>query len=586
MADSQVLKRLDFPAYCVRVLDNGLVAIAGGGGTSKTGVGNSIELGLVNYSTVDLANSDNNRAQFQSIHTFEPHDAIMKFISFAVDRSNDLNNGNSNLQKNNSKRGKSGIIKNTNGAKLLEENFQPDFDSNKSDLYIAACVNSSIEIYKVQPIIDKHSTNLTTKRTRTNSNSSQSSNSTSTNVVNRKRNSISRQNSAAKEVKEVIQSKNMTASASLIHQKSIHVDQIINENDHSQILSEPENKQKITKKLSASLNTSKYDDETIDVLAICQVKIKAKNNQVINSRTLLCSGTSKGNICIWELLIHKNNSRNINDSNNNSNLSNEVPMKCNKLKIFKEAHGKTDIDDLQVNNEKSHLLSIGKDNHCYIWTLSPKIEKLMELNYGALLKDKNLRMKHARFAQNGNCLYTTYIPRIRGGGRDLSTYIHRWNTIEANNYKVMKTHRIKNTIITSVQASKDGECLCCGDYEGQIYLFDANFNKLINFKKQHSSVVTDLAFYHDSTLAFNANKLILSLSIDRTLQCYTYLDTRSDKKTLLSLSSASALSSMTQFSQKTLNKLNLCSMNTFRMFLILCVITLLFCYFFTHFEYS
>lgn len=588
MADSQVLKRLDFPAYCVRVLDNGLVAIAGGGGTSKTGVGNSIELGLVNYSTVDLANSENNRAQFQSIHTFEPHDAIMKFISFAVDRSNDLNNG-LNSQKNNKNRGKNGSIKTTNaGAKILEENFQPEFDSNKSDLYIAACVNSSIEIYKVQPIIDKHSTNLTTKRNRTNSNSSQSS---QTNVV-RKRNSISRQNSAAKEVKELIQSKNMTASASLIHQKSIHVDQIIKEDDHDQILSEPESKTKVTKKLSASLNTSKYDDETINVLAICQVKVKAKNNQIINSRTLLCSGTSKGNVCIWELIIQKNNGHNRgnihSDSNNNSNLSNshDIPMKCHKLKIFKDAHGTSDIDDLQVNNEKSHLLSIGKDNRCIIWTLSPKIEKLMELNYVQMLKDKNLRMKHARFAQNGNCLYTTYIPRIRGGGRDMSTYIHRWNTMDSN-YKVIKTHRVRNTIITSVQASKDGECLCCGDYEGQIYLFDANFNKLINFKKQHSSVVTDLAFYHDSTFSFNANKLILSLSIDRTLQCYTYLDTRSDKKTLLSLkSTSSALNSMTQFSQKVLNKLNLCSMNTFRMFLILCVVALLFCYFFTHLEYS
>ncbi len=84
MTESQVLKRLDFPAYCVRVLDNGLVAIAGGGGTSKTGVGNSIELGLVNYVTPDAAK---NHAQFESIHTFEPRDAVMKFTSFTVDRS-------------------------------------------------------------------------------------------------------------------------------------------------------------------------------------------------------------------------------------------------------------------------------------------------------------------------------------------------------------------------------------------------------------------------------------------------------------------------------------------------------------------
>jgi hypothetical protein len=96
MIDSQVLKRLDFPAYCVKVLENGLVVISGGGGTSKTGVGNSIELGIIDYSNISLFNENNllntnalvnnSIAQFQSIYTFEPNDAVMKFISFSLDR--------------------------------------------------------------------------------------------------------------------------------------------------------------------------------------------------------------------------------------------------------------------------------------------------------------------------------------------------------------------------------------------------------------------------------------------------------------------------------------------------------------------
>lgn len=230
------------------------------------------------------------------------------------------------------------------------------------------------------------------------------------------------------------------------------------------------------------------------------------------------------------------------------------------------------------------MLSIGKDNKCIIWSLSGKIEKHTEINYTAILRDSNLRMRHARFAQNGDCMYTTYIPRIRGGGRDMSSYIHRWNTQNPDNYKVLKTHRIRNTVITSIQASRDGECLCCGDYEGQIYLFDANFNKLVNFKKQHSSVVTDLAFYHDSSLSFNANKLILSLSIDRTLQCYTYLDTSSKNRASLSLSTTSSVESVMNLANKFINKLHLNSMNTFRLFILLSLGVLLFCYFFTFFE--
>lgn len=115
-------------------------------------------------------------------------------------------------------------------------------------------------------------------------------------------------------------------------------------------LSEPEQKTKAPKKLSQSLNTNKYDEETMDSLAICQVKTITKNNILLSNRILLCTGTSKGNICIWELVIQNQKSPRFNDSNNNSNLltGNEMPIKCMKVKVFKEAHGKYEIDELQV----------------------------------------------------------------------------------------------------------------------------------------------------------------------------------------------------------------------------------------------
>lgn len=259
----------------------------------------------------------------------------------------------------------------------------PEFDANKSDLYIAACVNNSIEIYKVQPIIDKHSTNLTSRRTRTNSNSSSSSGhtpvgrtaSSPTDANARKRhpsNSLARTVSALpKDGKTthfnfivltknktkfflfhskcflVIFSNNMTASANLILQKSIHIDQIINENEADMILSEPETKTKVTKKLSQSLNANRYDEETINTVAVCQIKTIPGRHRI-----LLCSGTSKGNICVYELIINQSQSSKRNDSNNNGNglmANNEMPIKCNKLKVFTEAHGKQDVDDLQVH---------------------------------------------------------------------------------------------------------------------------------------------------------------------------------------------------------------------------------------------
>jgi hypothetical protein len=114
-----------------------------------------------------------------------------------------------------------------------------------------------------------------------------------------------------------------------------------------------------------------------------------------------------------------------------------------------------------------------------------------------------------------------------------------------------------------------------------IYLFDANFNRLVHFKKQHSSVVTDLAFYHDSNLSFNSNKLILSLSIDRTLQCYTYLDTEQGS---LGLGPLSFFNSIGGLSSVVLRKFDLCSMDTFKVVMVVWGVVLLFCYFFTFFE--
>ena len=183
-------------------------------------------------------------------------------------------------------------------------------------------------------------------------------------------------------------------------------------------------------------------------------------------------------------------------------------------------------------------------------------------------------MKHARYTNNGQTLYTTYIPRIRGGKKNINSYIQKWNCAQEDeqqtlNYKPLVKHCVKNTILTSIQSSKDGNIICCGDYEGVIYLFDSTFKTLSNFKKQHSCVVTDLAFYHDTTSSiFNSNnKLILSLSIDRTLQCYTYLDTNN-----------------TFSKRKVRSPFSLCTMNTFKLVFVLIGLFLIFCYYFTHLE--
>jgi len=524
MTDSQVLKLLEFPAYCVRVLDNGLIAIAGGGGTSKTGVSNCIELGIIDYSNNDL-----NRAQFHSIHKFEPSDAIMKFTSFNYDRSYSLMKAK--LAKSSKNGFKQPPITDTQVAA-------------KNDLFIAAALNDSIEIYKIQPTIDKSNKNNNNLRQRNGStrrsNGSTSSLSSRSNGINHNSSNHSLSSSNHDDLKA-------SAYLKLVNIVKLTTSQTNNEDDVFD-----ENRPVLTRKLS----NLKTNEESIETLAVCNMPRNESFNEI-----LLCAGTSKGNIIIWNL-----------------SMDNIDLIKSNKLKTFKEAHGKHDIDELQVNHDLHHLLTIGKDNRCIIWSLK-KLAKLNELEYvsqfnSSTNNNNNIRMKHARYANNGQLLYTTYIPRVRGGKVKLNSFIQKWHCINNHDqleYKPMTKHCIKNTILTSIQASKDGSVVCCGDYEGRVYLFDSNFETLINFRRQHSCVVTDLAFYHDtssvSSLFNSNNKLILSLSIDRTLQCYTYLDTNNT------------------FNNSTKKKFqNLCSMNTFKLVFMFIGLVLLFCYYFTHLE--
>jgi hypothetical protein len=591
MAESQVLKRLDSPAYCIRVLDNGLVAIAGGGGKAKTGVGNLIELGLVDYhfDSKTEASSDG-QATFKSIHSFEPEDAIMKFVSFSLDRNHrqstavfsqpptGTNHDNQSLRKNSLQNGK---VQNLSTSSSTSGYSQDSFDSTKCDMYLAAAVNDNIEIYKLSPKLNKTTT------------------STETNGLNNGYVKLEQANNFLKNRKGSIKSQRKSSSSSHNYDHQNHsqyqttntnleasvelklVCSVNIKNDYTNpndFLSEPDPFEETpdqdessqpahhttttttgrTRKRTVSL---RIDEESICSLAVCKSFNKVH----------LCAGTSKGSIIIWSSLIE-----------NNNNLIKNDKIKFEKVHEFKEAHGKHEVDDLQVNNG-NYLLSIGRDNKCFIWSLN-SFTKVTEIVYvPALNNDSNLRMKHARFATCSNCLYTTFIPRIRGGGRDMSSYITRWSISDQNKadtfkYKLEGKHRIRNTILTTIQCSKDGLFVCVGDYEGRIDLFDLNFNKVINFKKQHSSVITDLIFYHDfvdSSSQQDQNKLILTISIDRTLQCYKYIN-ESVGGTLSSHRRKGVFFSL-------IDQLDICSINTFKLFCIFFLFILFFCYFFCTF---
>ena len=328
---------------------------------------------------------------------------------------------------------------------------------------------------------------------------------------------------------------------------------------------------------------------------------------------LICAGTTKGSIIIWSLHVERTGAVNF-----------------QKVHTFAQAHGSAEIDGLEVNtlgseNEhEHHLLSIGKDHKCMLWSLD-RLTKLNELLY---TKDKSLRMRYARFSPL--FLYTIYVPRVRGGTKDVCSYLQRWSwhpatdggasssggkrkpsTADSTNatrvvYKAEGVCAIKS-IVTGIKVSRDGLFVCLGDCEGKIYLFDFAFTKLVDFKRQHSSVITDLAFYHDQSLAestsadgsrkpIDLNKLIVSISIDRTLQLYKFINSSSAQvNTFLARLEASQLADIVPPGSRVgvggaggvLSLVSCCfSMNFFKLNLIVLLFAILFVYFFVYVETS
>ena len=470
MEDSQVLKKLNFPAYCVKVLDNGLIALSGGGGTAKTGVENWLELGKIDY------DSEFN-AKFTTICNFPTSDAVMKFISFQYDTTT------------------------SSSQSSLSSSQNSKATTKPTDTFIIAAVGNSIETYKLVPTIEKSAENSSrsgdkdASRERKKSSDSINNNSTS---------KSSNDTKSSNETKNATKNGfNLKASACI---KSLF---------------------KIT--LNEMLEDATKKEEKIEITALAvsiqqgkKVKTSSSNMTQSSDKVILFVGCTNGAILIYNLFEKR------------------------KLHEIRNAHSK-EIDDLQVNlssKNQEHIMSIGKDGKAYIWS-AHNFEKIKELEFTKLSKN-NLRMRHARFSTNSH-LYTTYIPMIRN--KTPKSYIVQWN---AKTYKVEKMHVVNNTIVTAFQCNQDGKFICYGDYEGQIELINENFEHLSKFKKSHSIVVTDLAFYHDSLKPYDSNKLILSLSIDRTLQCYKYLNVK--------------------------------SYDSFKFVAILLLTIILFCYFFTYLE--
>ncbi len=79
-SSSYFLEEMAYPPYCIQPLKSwGMVAVGGGGGTAKTGVGNAVDLKWIYLD--QSSDSRNNKCSIQNVNSFSQHDSVMRMVS-------------------------------------------------------------------------------------------------------------------------------------------------------------------------------------------------------------------------------------------------------------------------------------------------------------------------------------------------------------------------------------------------------------------------------------------------------------------------------------------------------------------------
>lgn len=74
------LQEMAYPPYCIQPLKSwGMVAVGGGGGTAKTGVGNAVDLKWIYL--CESSDPKNTKCSIQNVNSFSQHDSVMRMVS-------------------------------------------------------------------------------------------------------------------------------------------------------------------------------------------------------------------------------------------------------------------------------------------------------------------------------------------------------------------------------------------------------------------------------------------------------------------------------------------------------------------------
>ncbi|XP_026149825.1 guanine nucleotide-exchange factor SEC12 isoform X2 [Mastacembelus armatus] len=203
-----------------------------------------------------------------------------------------------------------------------------------------------------------------------------------------------------------------------------------------------------------------------------------------------------------------------------------------KKKFDFKAH-KGEIEDLDISPENKHLVTVGRDFACCVWSGNQLAMGLKWHETLPQMAEKTYRYMACRYGKvedqkEALRLYTVQIPHKRDR-RPPPCYLTKW---DGKSFLPMLTAPCGTEVISSLAISDSGTFLGLGTVTGSVAIYIAfSLQKLYYVQQSHGLVVTDLAFLPDTlkgkNIKGNNETALLSVAVDSRCQVHAVSNRRS-----------------------------------------------------------
>ncbi|XP_035528637.1 prolactin regulatory element-binding protein isoform X1 [Morone saxatilis] len=197
-----------------------------------------------------------------------------------------------------------------------------------------------------------------------------------------------------------------------------------------------------------------------------------------------------------------------------------------KKKFDFKAH-EGEIEDLDMSPGNKHLVTVGRDFACSVWSGNQLAMGLKWLETMPQIAEKSYRYMACRFGKvedqkDALRLYTVQIPHKRDR-KPPPCYLTKW---DGKSFLPMLTAPCGTEVISTLAVSDSGTFLGLGTVTGSVAIYIAfSLQKLYYVQESHGIVVTDLAFLPNSlkgkNIKGNNETAMFSVAVDSRCQVHT-----------------------------------------------------------------